>query len=301
MTGPASTPHGRVNRLTLGCVNTELREFLRSRRARVTPEEAGLPVFPGSRRVPGLRREEVAQLAGVSVDYYVRLERGKNVNVSESVLDALARALRLNETERAHLYTVAKPTRKSQALPPQRVRPGLRRAVDSMPDVPVMLLGRRTDVLATNALARALYKDFEAAPPHERNMIRFIFLDPAARELYDDWEGNARLAVASLHVYAGRHPHDPRLAALVGELSVRDNDFRRWWADNDVYRHAHGSKSLHHPVVGDITLAYESLTVDADPEMSLALHTVEPGSPSEQNLRLLASWALAEQPSDVAH
>ncbi|MEU3644776.1 helix-turn-helix transcriptional regulator [Lentzea sp. NPDC034063] len=282
-------------------MNTELREFLRSRRAKVTPEDAGLPALPGTRRVPGLRREEVAQLAGVSVDYYVRLERGRNVNVSESVLDALARALQLNDTERAHLYTVAKPTRKTQALPPQRVRPGLLRVLDSMTDVPAMLLGRRSDVLAMNALASALYMDFGAASPQDRNPVRFMFLDPAARALYLDWEANARLAVAHLHIYAGRHPHDPKLAALVGELSVRDADFRRWWADNDVYLHAHGTKALNHPVVGEITVAYESFTVDGDPDMSMALHTVEPGSSSEQNLRLLASWNLTQQPSDVAH
>ena len=281
-------------------MNTELREFLRSRRAKVTPEEAGLPALPGTRRVPGLRREEVAQLAGVSVDYYVRLERGRDVNVSESVLDALARALRLNEVERAHLYTVARPTRKARALPPQRVRPGLLRALDSMADVPAMLLGRRSDVLAVNALAKALYLDFGGGEPKDRNAVRFMFLNPAARELYDDWEANARLAVAHLHMYAGRHPHDPVLATLVGELSVRDPDFRRWWADNDVHLHAHGTKKLHHPVVGEITVAYESLTVDGDPEMSIALHTVEPGSPSEQNLRLLASWYLSQQPSDIA-
>ena len=280
-------------------MNAELRDFLTSRRARVTPEEAGLPVVPGARRVPGLRREEVAQLAGVSVDYYVRLERGRKINVSESVLDALARALRLNETERAHLHTVARPTRRSAALPPQRVRPGLRLALDAMKDVPAMLIGRRTDVLAANDLARALYKDFEAEPPRERNMIRYTFLDPASRELYDDWESNARLAVAVLHVYAGRHPHDPALAELVGELSVRDEDFRRWWADHDVHRHAHGSKRLHHPVAGELTLFYESLSVDGDPDMSIALQTAEPGSPSEQKLRLLASWAASAARSTI--
>ncbi|MFD9700812.1 helix-turn-helix transcriptional regulator [Lentzea sp. NPDC059081] len=279
-------------------MNTELREFLRSRRAKVTPEEAGLPSFPGTRRVPGLRREEVAQLAGVSVDYYVRLERGRSVNVSESVLDALARALRLDETERAHLYTVARPTRRARPLPPQRVRQGLRVALDAMPDVPAMVIGRRTDVLAANRLARALYKDFDAAPPHERNMIRYAFLDPAARELYADWATNARNGVAALRVYAGRHPHDPELAALVGELSVRDADFRRWWADNDVYSHGHGSKVLVHPVVGEIAVGYESLVTEDDPDVSILLNTVEPGSSSEQNLRLLASWA-SSQPNSV--
>lgn len=280
-------------------MNTDLREFLRSRRARVTPEEVGLPNLPGTRRVPGLRREEVAQLAGVSVDYYVRLERGKNVNVSESVLDALARALLLNETERTYLYTVAKPTRRTRPMPPQRVRQGLRLALESMSDIPVMLLGRRMDVLATNLLARALYKDFDAAPPHERNIARYMFLDPAAREVYVDWADGARNAVAGLQFYAGQHPHDPELAKLVGELSVRDADFRRWWADHDVFRHGHGTKRLHHPVVGELTVFYESLIPRDDPDMMIAMHTVEPGSPSEQSMRLLASWAASTMGSDV--
>ncbi|RSM78551.1 XRE family transcriptional regulator [Kibdelosporangium aridum] len=280
-------------------MNTELREFLRSRRARVTPEEVGLPNLPGTRRVPGLRREEVAHLAGVSVDYYVRLERGKNVNVSESVLDALARALLLNETERTYLYTVAKPARRTRPMPPQRIRPGLRLALESMSDIPVMLLGRRMDVLATNLLARALYKDFDAAPPHERNIARYMFLDPAAREVYVDWADGARNAVAGLQFYAGQHPHDPELAKLVGELSVRDADFRRWWADHDVFRHGHGTKRLHHPVVGELTLYYESLIPRDDPDMMIAMHTAEPGSPSEQGLRLLASWAASAKGSDV--
>ncbi|CAM4200986.1 helix-turn-helix transcriptional regulator [Kibdelosporangium persicum] len=275
-------------------MNTELREFLRSRRAKITPEEAGLPTLPGTRRVPGLRREEVAQLAGVSVDYYVRLERGKSVNVSESVLDALARALRLNDVERAHLFTVARPTRRARPLPPQRVRPGLRLVLESLPDVPVMLVGRRMDVLGVNKLAAALYKDFDAAPPHERNVVRYMFLDPAARELYVDWADGARSAVASLQFYAGQHPHDPQLAALVGELSVRDKDFRRWWADHDVFRHGHGSKKLHHPVVGELTVFYESLIPREDPDVMLSMHTVEPGSPSAQKLRLLASWAASD-------
>ncbi|MGW4461611.1 helix-turn-helix transcriptional regulator [Micromonospora sp. NPDC004704] len=271
--------------------NPELRDFLRSRRARITPAEAGLTPHPGSRRVPGLRREEVAQLAGMSVDYYVRLERGRNLNVSESVLDALARALRLDETERSHLFTLARPSRAQRhPMPPQRVRPGLHRVLETLADTPAMITGHRMDVLASNHLARVLYTDFEALPPRERNMARYLFLDESARDLYVDWDEAARGTVAALHLYAGRHPHDPRLAELVGELSVRDRDFRRWWAAHDVLRHSHGSKRYRHPLVGELTLAYEALTPSGDDEQILGVYTAEAGSASEEALRLLASW-----------
>lgn len=274
--------------------NTDLREFLRSRRARVSPEEVGLPTRPGARRVPGLRREEVAQLAGMSVDYYVRLERGRNVNASESILDAVARALRLNPTERSHLFALARPSRKRpRPMAPQRVRPGLLQVVETMTDIPVIVLGRRLDLLASNQLARAFYTDFTALPARERNMVRFIFLDEAARGLYVDWEGAARGVVASLHLYAGQNPHDPQLAELIGDLSLRDPDFRRWWADHDVFDREHGTKDYHHPVVGDLTLHYEALIPTGDPDQRLGLHTAEPGSPSDQALRLLASWSSA--------
>jgi transcriptional regulator with XRE-family HTH domain len=272
--------------------NTDLREFLRSRRAKITPEEAGLHPHPGARRVPGLRREEVAHLAGVSVDYYVRLERGRNLNVSESVLDAIARALQLNDLERTHLFTLAKPSRaRPRALPPQRVRPGLRLVLDSLTDVPALVLGRRMDVLASNRMARALYTDFTALPARSRNMARLIFLDDVMRSIYADWEGAARGIVASLHLYAGRHPHDPALAELVGELSVRDQDFRRWWADHDVFERTYGVKHLNHPIVGELILGYEAFTPADDPDQTLGISTVEPGSPSQERLRLLASWA----------
>ena len=271
--------------------NAELREFLRSRRARLTPEEAGLIPAPGTRRVPGLRREEVARLAGVSVDYYVRLERGRHVNVSEAVLDAIARALRLDDAERSHLFAVARPVRAgSRPLPPQRVRPGLYRVLETLTETPALVIGRRTDVLATNRMARALYTDFDALPYRERNMSRFVFLDESARALYADWEATARTSVATLHLYAGSHPHDPRLAALIGELSLRDEDFRRWWADHDVTRRTFGSKRFHHPVVGDLTLDYEALAVIGDPDQTLGIYTAEPGSASEEALRLLSSW-----------
>jgi len=244
--------------------------------------------------VPGLRREEVAQLAGVSVDYYVRLERGRRVNVSESVLDALARALCLSETERAHLLAIARPSRKRPGpVPPQRVRPGLRRVLDSVTDLPAIVLGRRLDVLATNHLARVFYADFEALPRLERNMARFMFFDDIARELYVDWPAAARSIVGSLRLYAGRHPTDPQLAELVGDLSIRDSDFRRWWADHEVHTRSYGTKRYHHPVVGDLTLACEVFTTTDDPEQTLGLHAAEAGSPSEQALHLLASWTAA--------
>ncbi|HWC83224.1 MAG TPA: helix-turn-helix transcriptional regulator [Pseudonocardiaceae bacterium] len=276
--------------------NQELREFLRSRRARITPAEAGLADQPGSRRVPGLRREEVAQLAGVSVDYYVRLERGRAVNVSESVLDALARALDLNDTERDHLFTLARPVRgRARPIPAQRVRAGLRRVLDSLTEAPAHVLGRRRDMLAGNRMARALLTDGDGKPTTERNMARYMFVDPGARALYVDWERGARTTVAALHLYAGRNPADPKLAELIGELSLRSNDFRRWWAEHDVMRNAFGTKHMHHPLVGDLILDYESLTVTDDPEQTLGIYTAEPGSESDRNLRKLAELA-AELP-----
>lgn len=270
---------------------TELGEFLRTRRARVTPEEIGLTFSPTRRRVPGLRREEVAQLAGVSVDYYVQLERGRKVNVSESVLEAIARALCLTDVERTHLYALARPVRRRpRPLTPQRVRPALHQILESMTDMPALVVGRRTDILATNRMVRALYTDFDALPHRERNMARFVFLDENARTLYDDWEGVARTTVAALHLYAGEHPRDPQLAELVGELSLRDPDFRRWWADHDVHRRTYGFKSFHHPVVGDLTLQYEALAVTGDPDQVLGVYTAEPGSPAQEALLLLAAW-----------
>ncbi|MED7821185.1 helix-turn-helix transcriptional regulator [Streptomyces chiangmaiensis] len=272
--------------------NAELREFLRSRRAKITPQEAGLPPHPGTRRVPGLRREEVAQLAGVSVDYYVRLERGRHTGVSEAVLDALARALRLSDLERTHLFRIARPSRaRPRPLPPQRVRPGLQLLVDTLTHVPVLVLGRRLDVLAGNHLARALYTDFDALPARRRNMAWLLFLDEQVRALHADWEEAARGTVASLRLYAGRHAHDPALAELVGELSLRDPDFRRWWADHDVFQRTHGTKRYHHALVGDLVLGYESFTATDDPGQTLGIYTAEPGSSSEESLKLLASWS----------
>ncbi|MFC8248564.1 helix-turn-helix domain-containing protein [Streptomyces chartreusis] len=278
--------------------NTDLAAFLRSRRARITPAEAGLSPEVGARRVPGLRREEVARLAGVSVDYYIRLERGRHLNPSTSVLDAIARALHLTELERVHLVRIAKPTRdRRRPYPQQHIRPGLRVLLDSLIDVPALVLGRRLDVLAANHLARALYTDFNALPARSRNMARLVFLDHRFRSLYVDWEDAARGIVAALRLYAGRHPHDPALAELVGELSVQDADFRTWWADHDVAQRTHGTKHLHHPVVGDLVLCYEAFAPVDDPEQTLGVVVPQPGSPSAERLKLLASWAVTEQPS----
>jgi transcriptional regulator with XRE-family HTH domain len=266
--------------------NPELRRFLRSRRACIAPEDVGLS-SDGTRRVPGLRREEVAQLAGVSVDYYVRLERGRKPTASEAVLNALARALRLDDIERDHLFTIARPARRP-AMPTQQVRPELQRILDGMTHLPAMILGRRLDILATNDMARALYTDFDARPPRDRNMARYVFLDENARSLYTDWERGARMVLATLHLYAGRWPDDPRLIELVDDLSAHSNDFNTWWAANDVARQTHGSKGLHHPVVGDLTLSFETFTATDDPEQLLGIYTAEPGSPSERALNLLA-------------
>jgi transcriptional regulator with XRE-family HTH domain len=270
----------------------DLREFLRTRRARITPQDAGLPASMGIRRVPGLRREEVALLAGVSAEYYERLERGRSRNASASVLDAIARVLQLNSTERDYLFALANPTRSKSVNPPApRLRPGLRRALDLITDVPALVLGPRMDVIAINDLAAAFYVGLDSLPPAQKNMIRYIFTVDAARELYDDWAATARAVVAELRAYAGTHPHDPRLADLVGELAVRDPDFRRWWAEHDVYLREHGSKRYHHPVVGDLELGYEAMTPVGEPNLTFGTHTVEPHSPSVEALALLASWA----------
>jgi transcriptional regulator with XRE-family HTH domain len=271
----------------------ELSEFLRTRRARLQPEDVGLPYFGVRRRVPGLRREELAQLAGVSAAYYTRLEQGNARNVSAAVLEAIADALRLDRAEREHLDHLAKPARRrGRAVPPrpQRVRPQLQHLLDAMDSVPAYVLGRRCDILAWNRLACALLGDFGALPPEQRNMAWLVFMEPATRELYDDWEGKARDMVAGLRMHAGRSPDDPRLAALIGELSVKSPEFRQWWAAHDVRGTGPCTKELHHPVVGRLTLANESMVLPADPDQLLVTYAAEPGSASAEALRLLASW-----------
>ncbi|WP_318208888.1 MULTISPECIES: helix-turn-helix domain-containing protein [unclassified Streptomyces] len=281
-------------------LSAELSEFLRSRRARLKPEDVGLPEFGRHRRVPGLRREELAQLAGVSVAYYTRLEQGNGRNVSMEVLDSIARALRLSDTERAHLTHLAKPTAKKKQhraaiARPQQVRPGLRHLLDAMDGVPAFVVGRRLDVLAWNRMARALMGDFEAMEPAERNVARMVFLGPNSRDLYRDWECKATEVVSVLRLYAGCYPDDPALLALVGELSVRSEEFRSLWAAHTVTDKGHGTKVLRHPLVGEMTLMYESMRVaGGDPDLVLITYQAEPGSASADALRLLAQWGVDE-------
>ncbi|MEV6670278.1 helix-turn-helix transcriptional regulator [Streptomyces sp. NPDC051162] len=280
---------------------TELSEFLRSRRARLSPEDVGLTPHGGRRRVPGLRREELAQLAGVSVAYYTRLEQGRGQNVSSSVLDAIADALSLSRAERDHLNHLVRPSRTGKPqVRTQRVRPAVQQLIDSM-DVPAYVVGRRLDVIAWNRMACALLGDYAAAPAHQRNMAWQIFLDPASRELYVEWERKAADIVAFLRLDAGRYPDDPLLAALVGELSVKSQEFRELWATHDVQDKGFGVKRLHHPVVGPLTLAYETLVLPADAGQQLVTYHAEPGSASAESLRLLASWSLgaAESRTDM--
>ncbi|WP_101950703.1 helix-turn-helix transcriptional regulator [Mycobacterium sp. 3519A] len=276
--------------------NAELREFLRTRRARLSVDDVEVGGTGRTRRVPGLRREEVAQLAGVSVDYYSRLEQGRHLNVSDEVLDAVARALRLDDTERAYLFEIARRNRRARRRPPapaQRVRPGVQRILETLDDItPAFVFGRRMDVLAANRLARALMADFDAMPPRDRNLLRYTFLDESTRELFVDWEEVARDNVAILRLDAGRHPDDPQLVELVGELSVKSQEFRRWWADHNVRERTNGIKRYHHPVVGDLTVNYESVAVLGDPDQTLCIYTADAGSPSETALQLLANWTV---------
>ena len=272
----------------------ELSQFLTSRRAKVTPEQAGLPSY-GQRRVPGLRREEVASLAGVSVEYYKRLERGNATGASDAVLDALADALRLDDAERTHLFDLARAT--SSAAPrrrhrpaQQRVRPVVRRILDSI-NAPATVSNMRGDYLAANQLGRALYAPLFESREQPPNSARFTFLDPAAQTFFVDWEKAAKDLVATLRSMAGRNPYDRALSDLVGELSTRSDAFRAWWAAHNVRYHQTGTKRLQHPVVGHLELSYEVMELAADTELRLAIFTAEPGSRSEEALNLLASWA----------
>jgi transcriptional regulator with XRE-family HTH domain len=272
----------------------ELTEFLKSRRARVRPEDLGITTYGGRRRVPGLRREELAQAAGVSADYYVRLEQGRADNVSQEILDAVAGVLELTDDERAHLAALAKPVRRRRRRTTQRVRPGVQRLLDSITDVPAFVLGHRMDVLAWNDLAAALI----GLDSKARNVPRMVFLDPAARDLYPDWDAVAAEAVDYLRMYAGRYPDDSELAALVGELSIQSAEFREHWARHDVVDKSFGTKVMHHEVVGEITVQYETLQLPGDADQLLVTYTVDSGSASEQNLRLLASWAASDRAAD---
>ncbi|MCW2700499.1 MAG: transcriptional regulator, family [Blastococcus sp.] len=279
----------------------DLREFLATRRARITPQQAGLPTYGGHRRVPGLRREEVALLAGVSVEYYTRLERGNANGVSDSVLEALVRVLHLDDAERAHLYDLTRGMTAAALARRRPARPSVRLAVqqllDAMTDVPAFVQNGRLDVPAANPLARALYADlFDAAGSsgsagRAPNHARYIFLDPRATDFYPDWHRAASDTVTQLRAEVGRSRDDRELTELIGELTTRSQHFSTLWATHNVRWHTTGTKRYHHPVVGDLTLAYEGMALTADPGQTLFTFTAEPGSPSQQALAFLASWA----------
>jgi transcriptional regulator with XRE-family HTH domain len=290
-------PQRRPAGFTLDLVDTkkEIRDFLTSRRARITPEQAGLHSF-GSRRVPGLRREEVAVLAGVSVPYYTRLERGDMNGVSQNVLEALARALELDEAERDHLFDLARAAQPALARPrrrqiKQRVRPEVQWTLDAITGAAAFVGNQRLDILAANQLGRALFSELYTAPARPVNNARFVFLDPRAETFYRDWERVADECVAILRWAAGRDPHDRDLSDLVGELATHSEAFRTRWAAHDVRFHNTGVKQFHHPVVGELSLTYNRLDLPADHGLTIFTYTAEPGSRSEEALNLLGSWA----------
>ena len=284
----------------------EVRDFLTSRRAKVTPERAHLPQSP-HRRVPGLRRSEVAALAGVSVEYYAKLERGSLRGVSLSVLEAIARALQLDDAERTHLFHLARAAEGTMAAMGARrsaaqqwtVRPSIQWAVDSITSGPAIVGNNRSDLLAANHLGRALYADVYADPTRPPNLARFAFLDAAAHRLYPDWDSMADMTVANLRTAAGQDPHDRALHELVGELSTRSDEFRRRWGSHDVRVHAGGVKRYRHHVVGELALTYETMDLRSEPGLSMTIYTAEPGSVTAEALALLASWAATQLDADV--
>ncbi|MEQ6902124.1 helix-turn-helix transcriptional regulator [Nocardioides sp. YIM 152588] len=292
---------------TSGGKSTEARDFLVTRRAKITPEQAGLTLYGGNRRVPGLRREEVAMLAGVSADYYTRLEKGNLAGVSDSVLEAVAGALQLDEAERRYLFDLARAAnaggRPSGRRPArsrrQPIRPTVQAILDSMSDVPAFVRNGRLDIVGTNALGRALYapvfdsptRTSDMSPP---NLARFNFLDPAARDCFPDYEASLNTCVQLLRAEAGRDPHNKELTGLVGELSTRSDDFRTRWAAHDVRIHQTGGKCFHHPAVGRLDLRFEAMELSADDGLILTAYTAEPDSATAERLRLLASWAASQ-------
>jgi transcriptional regulator with XRE-family HTH domain len=285
----------------------EIRAFLSSRRAKITPEQAGLSAYARNRRVPGLRRSEVADLAGVSVEYYAQLERGDLSGVSESVLEALARALQLDEAEHAHLFDLARAAgpaaRPRRRTPAHQVRPTIQRLLDLMTEVPAIVNNARLDLAASNLLGQALFAPVFASPTSPANQpvnhARFTFLDPRARDFWTDWERAADDSVAQLRTEAGRDPYDQALTGLVGELSTRSEAFRARWAAHNVRLHRTGLKHFRHPVVGDLHLSFEVMELPADPGLSLLAFSAPAGSPDDDALHLLASWAATHDPADA--
>lgn len=279
----------------------DVQQFLTALRGRITPEKVGLTTFGGERRVPGLRREEVAQLAGVSTAYYTRMERGDLGGVSDSVLYALVRALQLNEPESAHLFDLARAAtapgtrREPRAKPETRVSPLVTQLLDTMRDVPAIAMNRITTVAGSNQLGRALFPHFFPEDATPVNSARYLFLDERAKTFYADWETSAREAVSALRLLAGQDPTDRALMALVGELATRSTEFRTWWGGHTVRTHNTGVKRINHPVVGDMTLSYETLLLPSSSGIIVATYLAEPGSPSADALDMLRSWAA--QPS----
>lgn len=274
-------------------ITDSLGDYLRARRALVSPADAGLQPT-GRRRVPGLRREEVAELVGLSTDYYVRLEQGRADRPSDEVLNALSRALRLGSAERAHLYDLARPPRRTTATATvtargETLRHALSQVVQAIPTTPAVIMNDRNDVLAWNHLAAALIADFPKLAPRERNMARRIFLDPHAHRVHLDWDEAARTTVGMLRMAAGRQPHDPELVRLIGELSLGSPTFRTLWASHHVHEKTHGPKRFGHPVVGDITLHYETFQAPGAAHHLLVIYTAPPGSPAEEALNFLGS------------
>lgn len=275
----------------------EVREFLSNRRARITPQQAGLPAFGINRRVTGLRREEVALLAGMSIDYYIRLERGNLSGASDSVLDALSHALQLDDAERAYLYDLARAVTAPERRPPAatgRIRPVVLRMLDAMTGLPAYVRNGRFDILAANSLGRALYAPVYDSPLFAQrgpvNTARFLFLDPGSADFWPEWEKAANDSVAFLRTETGRSPHDKGLTDLIGELCTKSDDFARRWARHDVKFQRSGVKHLRHPLVGDLALPYEALDLPADPGLRITVYSPEPDSPGRQALGLLASW-----------
>lgn len=274
----------------------ELRDLLKTRRARITPEHAGISAI-GARRVPGLRREEVAMLAGVSTDYYTRLEKGKVANPSESVLEAISRVLELDDAEYTHLLDLIAAMNSRGGVPRHRPggpapRPNLQWMVDAMTDAAALVAGPFLDVVAMNHLARALYSPMLDNNSQGRaNFARFAFLDPASRELYPNWDGAARVAAAQLRLAAGKHPNARALSSLVGELATRSDEFRTMWAEHEVRLHFAGTKYFTHPAVGEIELSYHTMDLPSDPGHALTIYNAMPGSASADALRLLSAWA----------
>jgi transcriptional regulator with XRE-family HTH domain len=282
----------------MGDIRADIREFLSSRRARITPQQAGLPAYGGNRRVAGLRREEVAMLAGVSVDYYVRLERGDLAGASEGVLDSLARTLQLDDAEREHLFDLARasgPGKRRATRATTSIRPAVQQVLDAIADAPAWVRNGRHDIIAANRMARALYSPVFDDPRRPANTIRFAYLNPSAKDFWRDFDKITHDVASMLRLEAGRTPHDPDLIQLIGELSTQSELFRQRWASRDVMFHRSGLKRLHHPVVGDLDLNFESMELPSEPGLVLNVYTAPAGSASADGLKLLASWAASQE------